>query len=75
MENIEAKYRVYQGIGPKNPGSPSRKRCLLGIACLSRVRIAEAKALNRPPGKYSRKAEILDRDQAISRSRSVYLKE
>ncbi len=38
------------------PGSPRRKRCLLGCES-SDTGTAEAKVLSRPPGEYGRKAK------------------
>ncbi len=38
------------------PGSPSRKRCSLGVGGIDPLR-AEANALNEPPGEYGRKVE------------------
>jgi hypothetical protein len=45
------------GTRTKNPGSPGRKRCGLGVGPATSRSGAEAKALSPPPGKYGRKAE------------------
>ncbi len=42
--------------GIRYPGSPRRKRCLLGCGG-SDTSTAEAKVLSRPPGEYGRKAK------------------
>ena len=42
--------------GIRYPCSPSRKRWILGVACIDPSR-AEANALSIPPGEYARKCE------------------
>ncbi len=43
--------------GIRYPCSPSRKRWILGVACIDPSR-AEANALSIPPGEYARKCEL-----------------
>ncbi len=51
---LKAKARVANGI--RNPGSPSRKRWMLGVGGIDSLR-AEANALSIPPEDYGRKAK------------------
>ncbi len=51
---LNAKARVANGI--RNPGSPSRKRWMLGVGGIDSL-CAEANALSIPPGDYGRKAK------------------
>ncbi len=51
---LKAKARVANRI--RDPGSPSRKRWMLGVGGIDSLR-AEANALSIPPGEYGRKAK------------------
>ncbi len=51
---LKAKARGANGI--RNPGSPSRKRWMLGVGGIDSTR-AEANALSIPPEDYGRKAK------------------
>ena len=46
--------------GIRYPGSPSCKQCRLGVGTASSRSSAAGKPLSLPPGKYGRKAEILE---------------
>ncbi len=50
----DAKARVANGI--RDPGSPSRKRCKLGVGGFKSIS-AGANALSLPPGDYGRKVK------------------
>ncbi len=51
---LKAKARGANGI--RHPGSPSRKRWMLGVGGINSFR-AEGNALSIPPGDYGRKAK------------------
>ncbi len=51
---LKVKVRVVNRI--RDPGSPSRKRWMLGVGGIDSLR-AEANALSIPPGEYGRKAK------------------
>ncbi len=54
VSDAEGEARVANGI--RNPGSPSRKRWMLGVGGIDSLR-AEANALSIPPEDYGRKAK------------------
>ena len=48
--------KLGERTGLENPGSPSRKRCRLGVGGLIAI-CAEANAISLPPGDYDRKVK------------------
>ncbi len=54
VSHSDAKARVANGI--RDPGSPSCKRCELGVGGFKAVG-AEANAISSPPGDYGRKVK------------------
>ncbi len=66
---LKAKARVANRI--RDPGSPSRKRWMLGVGGIDSLR-AEANALSIPPGEYGRKAKLKRIDGSPHKQRSVW---
>ncbi len=66
---LKAKARGANGI--RNPGSPSRKRWILGVGGENSL-CAEANALSIPPGEYDRKIKLKGIDGDPHKQRSVW---